>query len=114
MVALSVLKDPAAAEDVVQDLFLGLWRNPRSYDPTRGSLETYIGVLARSRAIDRSRSRGAREAARRADGDVTVLEDELEAMRAAAVAGDWRTQISHDLAMLTGPDLGIEEVVCRQ
>ncbi len=64
VVALSVLKDPAAAEDVVQDLFLGLWRNPRSYDPSRGSLETYIGVLARSRAIDRGRSRGAREAAR--------------------------------------------------
>lgn len=40
----------------------------------------------------------AREAARRADGDVTVLEDELEAMRSAAAAGDWRTQISHDLA----------------
>ncbi len=40
----------------------------------------------------------AREAARLADGDVTALEDELEAMRTAAAAGDWRTQISHDLA----------------
>jgi DNA-binding GntR family transcriptional regulator len=40
----------------------------------------------------------AREAARRADGDVSALEDELDAMRAAAAAGDWRTQISHDLA----------------
>jgi DNA-binding GntR family transcriptional regulator len=40
----------------------------------------------------------AREAARRAGGDVSALEDELEAMRAAAAAGDWRTQISHDLA----------------
>ncbi len=40
----------------------------------------------------------AREAARLADGDVAALEDELEAMRAAAAADDWRTQISHDLA----------------
>jgi DNA-binding GntR family transcriptional regulator len=40
----------------------------------------------------------AREAARRANGDVATLERELEAMRAAATAGDWRTQISHDLA----------------
>jgi DNA-binding GntR family transcriptional regulator len=40
----------------------------------------------------------AREAASRADGDVTSLEHELEEMRRAAVAGDWRTQIAHDLA----------------
>jgi DNA-binding GntR family transcriptional regulator len=40
----------------------------------------------------------AREAARRVDGDVGALERELESMRAAARAGDWRAQISHDLA----------------
>jgi DNA-binding GntR family transcriptional regulator len=40
----------------------------------------------------------AREAARRAGGDVHLLEQEVEAMRDAADAGDWRTQISHDLA----------------
>jgi len=40
----------------------------------------------------------AREAARNADGDIDLLEREVEAMRAAAIAGDWRAQISHDLA----------------
>jgi DNA-binding GntR family transcriptional regulator len=40
----------------------------------------------------------AREAATRANGDVRALERELEAMRDAAQRGDWRTQISHDLA----------------
>jgi DNA-binding GntR family transcriptional regulator len=40
----------------------------------------------------------AREAAKLADGDVSALERELDAMRAAATAGDWRTQIAHDLA----------------
>jgi DNA-binding GntR family transcriptional regulator len=39
----------------------------------------------------------AREAARKAGGDVSTLERELEAMRTAAIAGDWRTQVSHDL-----------------
>ncbi|HXF97393.1 MAG TPA: GntR family transcriptional regulator [Gaiellaceae bacterium] len=39
----------------------------------------------------------AREAAKRADGDVAPLERELEAMRAAARKGDWRTQIAHDI-----------------
>jgi DNA-binding GntR family transcriptional regulator len=40
----------------------------------------------------------AREAARRADGDVRLLEREVHAMREAASRGDWRTQISHDVA----------------
>ena len=41
---------------------------------------------------------GAREAARRANGDVRRLEREVSAMRDAAARADWRTQISHDLA----------------
>ena len=40
----------------------------------------------------------AREAARKADGDVGELERELEGMREAAAREDWRTQISHDIA----------------
>jgi DNA-binding GntR family transcriptional regulator len=40
----------------------------------------------------------AREAARRAEGDVRALEQELKAMRDAAARRDWRTQISRDLA----------------
>lgn len=62
-VARQVLGDAAAAEDVVQDLFLGLWRNPRAFDPARGSLRAYVLMLARSRALDRWRSRAAGESA---------------------------------------------------
>ena len=40
----------------------------------------------------------AREAARKADGDVGELERELDGMREAAAREDWRTQISHDIA----------------
>jgi DNA-binding GntR family transcriptional regulator len=40
----------------------------------------------------------AREAARNVSGEVGVLDRELEAMRDAAARGDWRTQISHDIA----------------
>jgi RNA polymerase sigma-70 factor (ECF subfamily) len=63
-VTLQVLKDPVAAEDVVQDLFLGLWRNPGAFDPARGSLRGYVLMLARSRALDRWRSQAAAESAR--------------------------------------------------
>jgi RNA polymerase sigma-70 factor (ECF subfamily) len=58
-----VLRDEAAAEDVVQDVFTDLWRRPGIYDASRGSLPRYVAMLARSRALDRWRSRTAREAA---------------------------------------------------
>ena len=58
-----VLRDEAAAEDVVQDVFMQLWLKPSLYDPKRGSLNSYVSMLARSRALDRWRTRGAREAA---------------------------------------------------
>ena len=62
-VAWSVLKDTHAAEEVVQDLFMGLWRNPRAFDPARGPLRAYVLMLARSRALDRWRSRAAGDSA---------------------------------------------------
>ena len=68
-----VLRDEAAAEDVVQDVFVQLWLRPDSYDPKRGSLASYVSVLARSRALDRWRSRSAREsAAERAETEAKV------------------------------------------
>ena len=58
-----VLRDEAAAEDVVQDVFMQLWLKPQSFDPSRGSLTSYVTMLARSRAVDRWRTRSARESA---------------------------------------------------
>ena len=56
-----VLRDEAAAEDVVQDVFVQLWLRPDSYDASRGSLASYVSMLARSRALDRWRARSSRE-----------------------------------------------------
>jgi RNA polymerase sigma-70 factor (ECF subfamily) len=61
--ALGVLRDPAAAEDVVQDVFAQLWRRPRAFDSKRGLLRSYITMMARSRAVDRWRTQTARDAA---------------------------------------------------
>lgn len=61
--AARVLRDRAAAEDVVQDVFVSLWRRPSAYDPRRGPLGSYLTMMARSRALDRWRSRTSREAA---------------------------------------------------
>jgi RNA polymerase sigma-70 factor, ECF subfamily len=54
-----VLRDTAAAEDVVQEVFTTLWRHPGKFDPQRGSLPGYVAMMAGSRAIDRLRSRNA-------------------------------------------------------
>ena len=56
-VALRVLQDAAGAEDVLQDVFLQLWRNPDAFDASRGSLAAWLAVIARHRAIDRLRKR---------------------------------------------------------
>ena len=50
--ALRVLGNPAAAQDVAQDVFLRVWRNPGKFDHRRGELGPYLRLMARSRALD--------------------------------------------------------------
>jgi RNA polymerase sigma-70 factor, ECF subfamily len=49
---MAVLNDHARAQDVVQDVFLRLWRRPETFDARRGSLGPFLRVMARSRALD--------------------------------------------------------------
>ncbi len=56
-VALRVLKDPAQAEDVMQDVFFQVWQNPRAFAPERGSLGAWLAVVVRNRSIDAMRKR---------------------------------------------------------
>lgn len=56
-----ILKDTHAAEEVLQDLFLQLWRNAAQFDVNRGSLPAWLLVIGRNRALSRLRSRSRRE-----------------------------------------------------
>jgi len=56
-VALRVLKDPAQAEDVMQEILFQLWKRPDAFVQGRGSLGGWLMVLARNRAIDLIRRR---------------------------------------------------------
>jgi RNA polymerase sigma-70 factor (ECF subfamily) len=56
-VALRVLGDTGAAEDVLQEVFMQLWRNPAAFDSSRGNLGAWLGVITRNRAIDGLRRR---------------------------------------------------------
>ena len=60
-VALRVLANTTAAEDVVQEIFLQLWRNPQAFDAERGRLAPWLAVIARNRAIDHLRKRPAED-----------------------------------------------------
>jgi RNA polymerase sigma-70 factor (ECF subfamily) len=56
-VALRVLGDAGAAEDVLQEVFLQLWRKPQAFDAARGNLGAWLAVITRNRAIDSLRRR---------------------------------------------------------
>jgi len=56
-VALRVLHDTGQAEDVLQEVFLQLWRNPDAFVQNRGSLGAWLVVVARNRSIDLLRRR---------------------------------------------------------
>ena len=56
-VALRVLGETSQAEDILQEIFLQLWRNPQTFDSNRGSLGAWLAVITRHRAIDLLRRR---------------------------------------------------------
>lgn len=94
-----ILNDTSRAEEIVQEVFLRLWNAPERFDPSRGSLRSYLLAHAHGRAVDALRSdssrrrREEREAQRaailsydieREVGDVIVAEHVREAVAALA------------------------------
>jgi RNA polymerase sigma-70 factor (ECF subfamily) len=56
-IALRITADPGTAEDVVQDAFLGAWKNASRYAGSRGSVKTWLLSIVHHRAIDAVRRR---------------------------------------------------------
>src|SRR5258705_3669503 len=56
-----ILNSREEAEDILQDVFIQVWRRAKDYDEKRGRPFTWLVTLARSRAIDRLRQLGARQ-----------------------------------------------------
>jgi len=88
-VILRILTDRAEAEDVLQEVFLQVWRRAGDFDEARGRAFTWLVTIARSRALDRLRS--GRSRARRAEEAVHESVDEtsdasLDALKSEAAA----------------------------
>jgi RNA polymerase sigma-70 factor (ECF subfamily) len=118
--AARVLGDHAAAEDVVQDVFMDLWERPEAYDSRRGPLSSYVAMVARARAIDRWRSGRAQG---RAVDRVAHERDHAEAHESAAEGAIRRERArqvvralkrippaQREALLLTGTGLGQHEI----
>lgn len=57
--ALSILGDPAVAEDVAQETFLKAWRHADAYDPRKGLVSTWVLTITRNSALDAARMKRA-------------------------------------------------------
>lgn len=92
--ALHVLRDPGAAQDCVHEVMLHLWRRGDAFDERRGSLEAFLVVCTRNRALGRQRRLNAHpDVALTAAGDVASLPDETDPIE--------RERIARALAALT-------------
>jgi RNA polymerase sigma-70 factor (ECF subfamily) len=123
-VALRVLGDTGAAEDVLQEVFLQLWRKPSAFDAARGSLRSWLAVITRNRAIDSLRKRrpetdiedvvlsvapdlaGEAERARAAEKVRGLMGNMAPAQRSALEMAYWEGMSHSEIADKTGEPLG--------
>jgi RNA polymerase sigma factor (sigma-70 family) len=86
--ALRVIGDVRAAEDVTQDVFLCLWERPQAFDPDRGALRTWLGTVAHRRAVDHVRREEARRRRAQRDAAQASVTPDVEEMAFALVAAE--------------------------
>lgn len=112
--ALKLLADREAAEEVVQETFLKLWQRPEAYTPERGRLIAWLLGVAHHRAVDRLRRRrleqrygAAQAAAEPMLSHRDPVDDVFQSLRGEAVARALQTlptaqRIAVELAYLRG------------
>ncbi len=93
--ALRVVANRPAAEDITQDVFVFLWEHPERIEPGRGSLRGFLGTVTHRRAVDvvrREEARKRREE-RAGPGDAVPPPDETEAVIHSDTRGKVRTAV---------------------
>ncbi|HEX8776236.1 MAG TPA: sigma-70 family RNA polymerase sigma factor [Pyrinomonadaceae bacterium] len=85
---LRILHSRPEAEDILQDVFIQVWKTAGSFDDARGRPFTWLVTLARSRAIDRLRALGSRQ--RVADESVQAAPESISDSEADALQSEQR------------------------
>ena len=86
--ALRVIGDPRAAEDVSQDVFVWIWERPDAFDPDRGSLRTWLGTVTHRRAVDHVRREEARRRRNERDASLARPVPDVGELAAALVTAE--------------------------
>ena len=93
-----ILNSREEAEDVLQEVFLQVWRKAKDFDEKRGRPFTWLVTLGRSRGIDRLRSLSARE--RVAEAGAREATEEISDAATDAFKSEQRGLITNALAQL--------------
>lgn len=96
-VCLTILRDRGEAEEVLQEVYVTVWHRAATFDPALASAITWLGAIARNRAIDRLRRH------REVQADESTLEeavDERPSPATAAEASEERRRLEHCLEIL--------------
>jgi RNA polymerase sigma-70 factor, ECF subfamily len=95
-----MLGNDQAAQDLVQDTFVKVWRNAQRFDPSRGRLETWVLLVGRSLAIDALRRRVLEQRSLRALGEPNEA-DPAPGPDDRAVVGDMAERARRAMAHLS-------------
>ncbi len=107
--AMRMLKARADAEDLLQEVFVQIWRQAQSYNAERGSPEAWIINIARSRAIDKIRSIRRREKSFVLTDDPSRAESS-DNVESSAAASEARLTMNSALANLPAPQRKVLEL----
>lgn len=95
-----VLGSQEEAEDVVQDVFVQVWKQAGRYDSSRASVSTWLSLIVRSRSIDRLRSRQVKDRTAKAAHEENPQSDESPRGEPNVLGDERRTRLEAELREL--------------
>jgi RNA polymerase sigma-70 factor (ECF subfamily) len=99
--ALRILGEPGAAEEVTLDVYLQAWRQANRFDPARGRVSTWLMTMARSRAIDKLRARPQELSQGETLEAIAETQSESPGPEQSAVVAQQQAQVRKALAALS-------------
>ena len=97
--SLGILREPAEAEEAVQETFVQVWNHADRYDPSRASVQGWLSTITRSRSLDRLRA----QKNRRTDNDdrgMATLKAELPSIEDTLMSGEIAERVRQGLVAL--------------